>query len=173
MDGYNNRPTSRPVWGTYTAGGQYSTGQDNPYVPPTGWQGDTYAPPTPYNPYTPPTPYNPYNPYSPPTWQGDSYAGTKGSEADTWTGDHYKKTKKPTTKKPTPRPTVSLAPSRSLAPSSVPSTSSAPSKSLAPSVSSILVRVFDRFWELLFSHSCYVLFHLVVTETKEETERLW
>eukprot|EP00984_Skeletonema_dohrnii_P017002 scaffold7657_cov115-Skeletonema_dohrnii-CCMP3373.AAC.11 len=45
MDGINNRPTPRPTYRTY-ATEQYSTGQYNPYAPPTAWQGDSYAPPT-------------------------------------------------------------------------------------------------------------------------------
>jgi hypothetical protein len=162
MDEYNNRPTFRP---TYRR--SYSTGQYDPYAPPTI---GTYVPPTPYNPYTPTTPYNPYapptpyspnNPYSPPTWQGDSY---KGAEPSPWKGDAYKKYK---TNKPTASPTQSSAPTKSPRPSMTPSVSSAPSVSSKPSVSLILVHVFDRCIATFCFLILAVLFILACTESEQ------
>ena len=143
MNGYNNRPTLRPTYRTYST----NTGQV--------YQGGSFARPV-YNPYAPATPYNPNSIYTPPNWQGDTYAaGYKASEPadstwqgdtyttgykaaepdDAWAGDSYKKYKK---EKPSASPTQSPAPSVSFEPSISPSESFAPSVSLSPSVSSFL-----------------------------------
>ncbi len=125
MNGYNQRPTLRPTYRTY------STNTGHGY----GYQGGSYAPPV-YNPYAPAIPYNPYTAPEPAdsTWQGDAYdTGYKAAEPDdSWAGDSYKKYKK---EKPSASPTQSSAPSVSLEPSMSPSVSIAPSESIAPSVS--------------------------------------